>query len=199
MAINNAAVLFEPQAFIALDVPSCFNPNIFSNPRVMKLFGYSRASDMVSNKRLCHYPNTLFFDMQDETQMMMSEFCRLEGPLPFWSVTFFTALAALYQLGFQKVNLLGCTFDSKGYAHGHNGDEFEQIRNFDVMTDTVGKFRDLLPMLQDEGMQVRTCHAGTALDDFCPYVSYEGALTECSLAATAVEFNDPRLSPQFKK
>lgn len=199
MAINNAAVLFEPQAFIALDVPSCFNPNIFSNPRVMKLFGYSRANDLVSGKRLCHYPNTLFFDMQDETQMMMSEFCRLEGPLPFWSVTFFTALAALYQLGFKTVNLIGCTFDSKGYAHGHDGDEYEKARNAIVLDDTVTKFKELLPMLEDEGMQVRTCHDNTALADFCPYVSYQQALSESSLAATAVEFNDPRSSYQLKK
>ena len=199
MAINNAAVMFEPQAFIALDAAGCFNPNIFNNPRVLKLFNYNRWSDLVSGKRLCHYPNTLFFDMKDETQMMMSEFCQLEGPLAFWSSTFFTGLAALYQLGFRRVNLLGCTFDTKGYAHGRDADEYDQARNLDFMGSVVKTFRELLPMLEDEGMAVRTCHENSALADFCPYVSYHDALSECAVAATSVEYNDPRSSFDAKK
>lgn len=188
MAINNASVVIEPQAFIALDTSKCFNPNIFLNPRVMKMFTYSRHDEIVGGKRLCTYPNTVFFDVQDETQLMMSEFCKLEGPLPYWRVTFFTALAALYQLGFMNVYLLGCTFDAPGYAHGHQQRDVDRAFNENVHEETIEYLKSLMPLLRDEGMKVVTCHQNTALDGICDYVSYHDAVSEVCLGANPFEF-----------
>lgn len=197
MAINNAAMVFEPQAFIALDTAMSFNPNIFTNPRIMKLFNYARFDDRIDGKRLCHFPNTLFFDMKDESEMMMSEFCSLEGPLPAWKATFFTALAALYQFGFRTVNLIGCTFDILGYAHQHHGSEKDQQYNERVMKETVDSLKILIPMLSDEGMNVRTCHRKSSLDEICEYVPYDLALSECCLSSTKVDFDGPKHSRHF--
>lgn len=191
LAINNAAMVFEPQAFICLDMPACFNYNIFSNPRIMKMVNYSRHDDMVCGKRLCNYPNTLFIDGQDEHEMTMSEFCRTDGPLPFWRNTFFTALAAMYQLGFSKVNLIGCTFDTSDgvYAHGDDPGDDSRQSNQIIYDDTVEKMRVLVPKLEDEGMFVRTCHPNTALDGICPYIPFTKALTEVVTDSTGIGYN----------
>jgi hypothetical protein len=199
MAINNAAVVFEPNAFIALDTARCFNPNIFANPRILKLFNYRRHDDMVSGKRLGLYPNTLFFDLKDETQMMMSEFCALEGPLPFWRATFFTALAALYQLGFKTVNLIGCTFDDANYAHAHPIGEDDKAVNENVMKETVELMSQLQPMLLDEGMEVRTCHLKSALDGICEHIPFHEALSECCMQTTSLEYVELKHSRHISK
>ena len=188
MAINNAAVIVEPQAFIALDAAKCFNYNIFNNPRILKLVNYARQFDMIDGRRLCDCPNTLFYEMQDERQMMMSEFCRLEGPLPFWRNTFFTALAALYQLGIREVYLIGCTFDIKNgaYAHGAEPPEYLKRENQVLYSDTVEKLRDLIPMVADEGMKVMTCHPNTSLEGICQYVPFEDAISYVVTESTKI-------------
>lgn len=189
MAINNAAVVVEPQAFISMDASKCFNFNIFSNPRILKLLSYGRSFEVVGGKRLCQYPNTVFYDVQDENQMMMSEFCKLEGPLPFWRNTFFTAIAALYQMGVKDVNLIGCTFDTSGgdYAHGKEIQEHQSSDNQVLYDDTVEKLKNLIPMLADEGMIVNTCHEGTKLDGICDYISFEDAISLVVTESTKIE------------
>ena len=199
MAINNASVIIEPNAMIAVDTSKCFNANIFSNSRVLKLFTYSRHSEIISGKRLCLYPNTLFFDVQDETQLMMSEFCRLDGPLPFWRVTFFTALACLYQLGFKEVYLLGCTFDTQGYAHGQEIRESDKTFNDEVHDETVKYLTALMPMLRDEGMLVKTCHENTALTGIVDYISFYDAVSCVVSKSTNVEFGPLRHKSEFEK
>lgn len=182
MAINNAATIIEPQAFVALDPPSRFNPLIFKNSRILKLLNYSRAFDEISGERVCRAPNTLFFDVVDETQMKMSEFCSLEGPLPFWGMTFFTAIACLYQFGFKKIYLAGCTFDTAGYSHSDQN-PIEAGMNISVLEETVENMKKLVPMLVDEGMDIKTVHSSTPLDGICEYVSFEDAITQMSLEA----------------
>lgn len=190
MAINNAACVVEPDAFIALDVTSCFNNNIFSNPRIMKMMSYVRHDNEVSGRRACSYPNMFFFDLGDETEIYMSEFCRKTGPLPYWKNTFFTALAAMYQLGFETVYLLGCAFD-QNYAADAKITEVERESNKRVYDDTVEKIRKLIPMVNDEGMQVYTCHEGTPIQDVTPYVPFEESISRVTTRATSVEFNIP--------
>jgi len=194
MAMNNAAVIFEPQAFISVDMASCFNYNIFSNPRIMKMMNYSRHDNVVDGKRLCLYPNTFFFDAQTEEEVMMSEFCRLEGPLPLWRQTIFTAIAALYQLGFRRVYMLGCTFDVSGgaYAHGKDITDDQKQRNQKQYDDVTESLRELVPRLSDEGMELSTCHDGTVLEGIAPYVSFTDAITQVVTEATSIEFNDYR-------
>lgn len=198
MAINNAAVVFEPNAFISLDVANCFNFNIFSNPRIIKFLNYSRWDNVVSGKKLCSYPNTLFFDLQDETQMYMSEFCRFDGPLPYWKNTFFTALACLYQLGFINVYLVGCAFDAGGEAYAHESRirESDKSANQEVYEEAVEKLRTLLPMVRDEGLSVYTCHQKTALSEICPYVDYYSAVSKVVTECTQIDFNDYKHSIQ---
>lgn len=192
MAINNAAVVFEPQVFISTDIASCFNYNIFSNPRVMKMMNYSRHDNEVDGKRVCLYPNTFFFDCSDEKEIIMSEFCSISGPLPVWRQTFFTALAALYQLGFRRVYLLGCTFDTSGgaYAHGKDIKDNQLAANQVNYDDVVEKLKTLIPMIADEGMSVSTCHDGTSLDGVVPYTPFHDAITNVVTEATSIEFND---------
>tara|TARA_R110002096_G_scaffold186882_11_gene366052 strand:+ start:805 stop:1554 length:750 start_codon:yes stop_codon:yes gene_type:complete len=191
MAINNAAVVFEPNAFIALDVAGCFNSNIFSNTRIIKLLNYARHNETIGEKRVCEFPNTLFFDMEDEIETLMSEFCSMNGPLPYWRNTFFTALACMYQLGFRNVYLLGCTFDTKkgAYAHGEGIRESDKAANQAVYDDSVEKMSRLVPMLDDEGMKVMTCHEGTALEGIVPYVSFEESISRVTTESSSIEFN----------
>lgn len=191
MAINNAAVVFEPDAFIALDSAHCFNFNIINSPRVLKFFNYSRSTEVVSGKKLCHYPNTLFFDLDQDDNMMMSEFCRISGPLPYWRNTFFTALACMYQLGFKKVYLIGCTFDtSKGaYSHDSRISQLDIDHNQEFYNDTVDKIKQLFPMLSDEGLDIYTCHEDTALDGIVPHCSFEKSISSVVTECTSIEFN----------
>ena len=198
LAINNAATVFESQAFICLDATQCFNYNIFTNPRMLKLFNYSRAIEEVDGRRLCHYPNTLFFDMRDETEMIMSEFCQQDGPLPFWRNTFFTALAAMYQLGFMTVYLIGCGFDigPEAYALPVDVNDSDKKYNADLYADSIEKMRQLVPMLVDEGMHVSTCHEGTGLEGICPYIEFEDAISDAVIASTSVSYHDIRHANQ---
>mgnify|MGYP000751875876 CR=1 FL=1 len=192
MAINNAAVIFEPDCFIALDTARCFNFNVFSNPRILKLINYSRHDEMISGRRLSHYPNTLFFNLDDEVKSPMWEFCRLDGPLPFWRNTFFTALAALYQLGFRQVFLIGCTFETNIGSYAHQGEirDSDRTANQELYDDTVDKLRQLVPMVRDEGMSISTCHPDSPLDGVVPYVPFEESVSRVVIDSTSVEFND---------
>jgi len=191
MAINNAAVVFEPDAFIGLDAVSCFNNNIFSNARIQKFLNYARHDQMIGEKRACHYPNTLFFDLTDETETFMSEFCRVSGPLPFWKNTFFTALACLYQLGFKRVYLIGCTFDLSGeaYAHDQKISDVSRKMNEKLYRDTVEKIKTLYPMLMDEGMELLTCHRSTPLEGAVPFISFEDSISMVTTESNSIEFN----------
>lgn len=190
MAINNAACVIRPNAFIGLDVAGCFNNNIFSDPCILKLMNYVRHDNEVSGRRACSYPNTFFFDVEDETQIYMSEFCRKSGPLPYWRNTFFTALAAMYQLGFETVYLLGCAFD-QNYAQDSRLSAVEIENNRRLYDDTVQKIRQLIPMVNDEGMQVYTCHQGTPIEDAVPFVPFDESISRVVTRATSVEFNIP--------
>lgn len=192
VAMNNAAMVIEPQVFVCLDQSKHFNNNIFTNPRILKLINYSRHDNVVGGKLLRDFPNTLFFDLLGEDEMKMSEFCTLEGPLPFWGNTFFTALALMYQLGFRRVYLIGCTFNNrlKSYAYDHDLDDRDRVDNQDVYDDAVSKMAVLEPMLRDEGMEVITCHEHTALEGICHYIPFIDAINKCVKEATSLEFNE---------
>lgn len=192
MAINNAAVVVEPQAFISIDAPSCFNWNIFTNPRIMKFFNYSQHAAIVDGRRLCHYPNSLFFDIQDESEMIMSEFCRLEGPLPLWGNTFYTALACLYQLGFKDIYLIGCVFENKSgdYAHGNQLTDEEREFNTIQYNGVIDNLKQLMPLLIDEGMSIKTCHLNTPLDGICDFIEFEDAISNVVTKSTSIAFNE---------
>lgn len=192
LAINNAAMIFEPDAFVAIDKVSCFNNNIFTNSKIMKFLNYSRSSELISGKRVCLYPNTFFFDMQNESEMMMSEFCRLDGPLPFWGNTFFTAIALMYQLGFKTIHMIGCDFDtSKGsYAHGKDISRSNSRLNQEIYDDIVEKMKTLVPILKDGDLEVKTCHSNTVLDGICEFNDFVDAIGSVTRASTCIEFND---------
>lgn len=187
MAINNAAVVVEPQAFIALDAAKCFNYNIFNNPRVTKFLSYSRHSDIVGDMKLCQYPNTFFFDLAEKSATMMSEFCSVEGPLPYWQNTFFTAIACLYQLGIREIYMIGCVFDTGvgSYAHDQINSNLTS-RNQRVYDDSVEKLGVLLPILRDEGMIIKTCHKDTPLKEICDYIRFEDAISKIVLENTSI-------------
>lgn len=193
VAINNAATIVEPQIFICMDTTKNFNTNIFTNPRVMKFINYSRHSEQIDGRKIRTFPNTVFFDfVVGEEGPMMSEFCRIEGPVPFWGSTFFSAIGVLYQLGFKRIFLIGCTFDTSksSYAYDHHLDEDDRLKNQALYDDTVEKMKTLVPMLDDEGMSIITCQPNTSLDGICPYVEFDEAISECSRSATSLRFNE---------
>lgn len=194
MAINNAAVVFEPQAFICLDTVDCFNRNIFTNLRIQKFINYARYNELVEGKALCKYPNTFFFDMIKEDDVLMTEFCKLDGPIPFLRSTFLAAIALLYQLGFMRVYLIGCTFDvSKGaYAHEYDIGDDDKASNQIVYDSTVDHLRILVPRLAEEGMEIITCHEMTSLDGVCAYRSFNDAVSSCAIESSSGGFDKIR-------
>ena len=193
VAINNAALVYEPDIMVALDSVETISWSLLSDARIMKMLNYNRAFEEVDGKRLCHYPNTLFFDLLGVDDITMAEFCSPHGPLPFWRNTFFTALAAMYQLGFKKVYLLGCTFDaSQPYAHQREISAKARDHNAARYAEMVEHLKKLLPLVNDEGFEVFNCHQGGEIEDVCPYVPYEEAVGDIVSQATSTTFNNFR-------
>lgn len=193
VAINNAALIYRPDIMISLDSVETISWNLLSDARIMKMMNYNRSFEEVDGKRLCQYPNTLFFDLLGEDDITMSEFCSTHGPLPFWRNTFFTALAAMYQLGFKRVYLLGCTFDStQQYAHGESISKKAQDHNKSRYAELVEHLMNLLPLVKDEGMEVFNCHPDSPIEEVCPHITFEDAVGEISSRATSVHFNQFR-------
>ena len=193
VAINNAALVHEPDIMVALDSVNTISWGLLNNPRILKLLNYSRAFEEIEGKRLCYQPNTLFFDLLGEQDITMAEFCSPHGPLPFWRNTFFTALAAMYQLGFKKVYLIGCTFDaSSSYANRQQISDRARKHNESRYRELAEHLKTLLPMVKDEGMEVFNCHPDSPIEDVCPYVPYEDAIGEIVMQATSIPFNEFR-------
>lgn len=190
VAINNAAMIYDPDIMVALDSVDSLSWPTLTNPRILKLLNYNRSFEEVDGKRLCHYPNTLFFDLLGEQDITMAEFCQQQGPLPFWRNTFFTALAAMYQLGFKKVYLIGCSFDAdQAYAHGNPIGEKARSHNKMRYGELVNHLKVLLPLVNDDGLEVFTCHKHGPIEDVCPYVPFEEAVGNIVTEASATTFN----------
>ena len=72
VAINNAALIYRPDIMISLDSVETISWNLLSDARIMKMMNYNRSFEEVDGKRLCQYPNTLFFDLLGEDDITMS-------------------------------------------------------------------------------------------------------------------------------
>ena len=191
LAINNAAIVVEPNAFIALDDAHCFNFNIFANPKIMKFLDYEWTDSNIEGERLCRFPNTMFFELTDRIQE--EDFCTIEGSLVHWSNTFFTALHLLYRLGFSNIYMIGCVFDidkEKQYAYDQKLSDELIKRNSNAYSDAVNKMRTLAPRLYDEGLDLCTCHEGTGLDGIVRYVKFEEAIGDVSRKSGSIVSNE---------
>ena len=181
MAINNAAILSEPNAVVMLDRPRCFNFNIFTNARILKLMDYIHRETDVEGQRLSRFPNTLFYDCDE--QVVEDEFCADTGPMPGWRNTFFVALAALKQMGFANVYMIGCTFDidkEKAYAYDHHLSDDLVDYNRKTYDQAVDRMKTLVPRIEDSGMKLWTCHERSGLDGIVDYIPYTSAISRCT-------------------
>lgn len=190
MAINNAAAVFEPSSFIALDQPRCFDFNILTNPRIMKFMSNHHSDLCVEGQRVCRFPNILFYD---EGEVTHEEFCQKEGDLPSWRNTFFAALCCLYQLGFSEVYLVGCTFDidqQKPYAYKHDLSDNLIEYNRRTYDQAVDILKALAPKVSDSGMEILTCHEGSSLDGIIDYVPFPDAVGRAVRKAAPIRHNE---------
>tara|TARA_R110002126_G_scaffold14054_8_gene59797 strand:+ start:2220 stop:2966 length:747 start_codon:yes stop_codon:yes gene_type:complete len=179
MAINNAAMIFEPDMFISLDHMPCFNYNILTNPSILKLTEEGNESDVVEGMKVRSFPNTLFFDTDEN--ITTNTFCSPVGPLVGWKNTFFTALHCLYQLGFKTIYLCGCTFNvdkDKPYAYEHDIRDDDADYNASLYSKALKTLAELAPMMRDDGVNVYTCHEGSELGASVPYMRFEDAISD---------------------
>ena len=185
MAMNNAALHFQPSLWCSVDRPECFEPRILLDPRIMKFANSAHADTKLdaryNNLRFTEMPNTYFYLLQDNVPW--AEYLAARREVPWYSNTLFTGIYILYHLGVRRIILAGSDFgmDKNGsmYVHNTKLSALENKWNTDLYDSQVHELRRLKPVFEAAGLEFYDCSANSRLSQVYKHVSMEEAIELC--------------------
>lgn len=185
MAMNNAALHFQPTLWCGVDHPSCYEPQILLDPRIMKFCNAWHADialDTRYNNRVYRdMPNTFFFML--EADVPWDEYLAVWRGIPWYNNTLFSAIYLLYHLGIRRLILAGSSFSTGStgdmYVHSTTLTPLEVKWNTDLYNSQVHELRRLKPVFDRAGLEVYDCSINSRLSQVYQHITFERAIELC--------------------
>lgn len=184
MAMNNAALHFQPSLWCGVDRPECYDPQILLDPRIMK-FGNIAHADAALNtgtrRKFYQCPNTFFYLL--ESDIPWSDFLAPRRGVPWYQNTLFTAIYILFHMGVRRIVLAGSDF-AQGpagsmYAHNTRLSPLEVKWNLDLYNSLVQELRRMRPLFDRVGLELLDCSVNSRIDQAFTKISMEKAVELC--------------------
>jgi hypothetical protein len=200
MAMNNAAIHFQPMLWSSSDRPECYEPQILHDPKIMKFGSGAHAEVTVEGKQYRHMPNMYFYMPTDNVPW--SEFLANRNGVPWYNNTLFVSIYNLYHMGVRRIILAGSDFgySSKGdmYAHKTELGSLERKWNMDLYNSQVRELRMLRPIFENSGLTLMDCSKNSRLSQTYEHISLEKAVA-LALEDFPEKMTDPAKLPHCSK
>lgn len=185
LAMNNAALHFQPTLWCGVDRPECFDPQILLDPRIIKFGNLAHAEveldDRYQRKRYRQFPNMFFLVLEDNVPW--DEFLAPRRGIPWYNNTLFTSICVLYQLGIRRIVLAGSDFaqgpNGSMYAHSTSLTPLETKWNTDLYTSLVHELRRMRPLFDRSGLEFYDCSVNSRLEPTYTKLTMEQAVAMC--------------------
>ena len=168
LAINNSALIYKPQLWLGLDNPGCYSTNILYNPSIIKFMNMAHIPVSVDNTPVRSLPATVFIEL--DNTVLWEDMLVTAKKMPWYSNSFFSAVALSYYLGFRNIILIGCEFKITGrpYAINTKLNKEEIAWNRKVYKQQLTDLITLKPMFDNKGITITDCTRGTSLSGVYP-------------------------------
>ncbi|MFC1453686.1 hypothetical protein ACFLQL_00715 [Verrucomicrobiota bacterium] len=183
MAMNNAAIHFQPTLWVSADSPDCYEPQILVDPRIIKFAPTTFANnaiEKIGNKKYYMMPNINFY--MQESNVPWGQFLYEQSGVPWYHNTLFVAIHILYRLGVRRIILGGSDFGFKKdnvYAHKTNLGDLEQKWNTDLYTSLTTEIKRLKPIFDEAKLELLDCSKYSQIKDVYKHISMEEAIALC--------------------
>lgn len=204
MAMNNAAIHFQPDMWVSSDRPECYEPRILLDPKIMKFAPIGHADTQLGPEYLSYryadMPN-MFFYVQ-ELGVPWEEYLEPRKGVPWYNNTLMSAIHILYQLGIKTIILGGSDFgfSKQGdmYAHKTDLSDLQRKWNIDLYNSIVEELRILKAYFESKGLTFMDCSKNGRLVHTYTHLTMEEAVAVC-LKRFPSEMLDPALLPHCSK
>ena len=180
MAMNNAAVHFQPTLWVSGDNPECYEPQLLYDPRIMKFAPAAFAEMRVSSKKYYEMPNIFFYIQEDN--IPWDRYFENNANVPWYNNTLFVGIHILYQLGVRTIILGGSDFgfpENKVYAHDTQLGTLEQKWNMDLYNGLVKELRLLKPIFEMAGLTLMDCSKNSRISQVYNHITMNEAVDLC--------------------
>jgi hypothetical protein len=181
MAMNNAALHFQPTLWVSGDRPECYDPTILLDPRIMKFAPLAHAQVTVEGRRYWQIPNVHFYMPQDS--IPWDEYLGMRNTVPWYNNTLFVGINILYHMGIRRIILGGSDFGFSAsgdmYAHNTELGSLEKKWNLDLYNSLVRELRMLRPVFEAAGLQLMDCSKNSRISQTYQHISLEQAVELC--------------------
>ena len=199
MAMNNAAMHFQPTLWVSGDRPECYAPKILLDPTIMK-FGIISHADVqldkrYDNRKYHQMPNQYFYIPEDNVPW--DEYFANRRGVPWYNNSLFVGIHILYRLGIRKIILAGSDFGfSKTgavYAHKTGLNDLEKKWNSDLYGSQAYELRRLKPLFDKFGLELYDSSLNSRISQVYTKLTFEEAIAMCKNAYPAVEVDSKDL------
>jgi len=180
LAVNNVPYVFpKPTMWLALDKPVCFSPHVYLDPSIQKFTSIGRRDQLVGDtgKKVWQCPNLFFFGTKDD--FTVGDFLRADRDLVWWKSVFPCALQLAWRLGFEKIHLVGCSFETgpQGhYAWETNHDQAERDWSRRTYSNDLERIKQLLPTFAQHKLELVSCTPNSQANGMLSYVQLAEAI-----------------------
>lgn len=185
LAMNNAAMHFQPSLWCGVDRPECYEPQILLDPGIMKFGNYAHADTQLDGRydarQYLAMPNMYFYLLEDNVQW--DEYLATRKAVPWYNNTLFTSIYILYHLGIRRIILAGSDFgtapDGSMYAHSTDLDNLQVKWNLDLYNSQVHELRRLKPVFDKAGLEFLDCSVNSRICQVYRKITMEQAVELC--------------------
>jgi len=194
MAMNNAALHFQPMMWVSGDRPECYEPRILLDPKIMKFGNAAHARTKLdakyNDKHYREMPNMYFYLPEDNVSW--DEYLASRRGVPWYSNTLFVGIHILYQLGIRRIILGGSDFgfaksdtpdqEQHGgdmYAHETSFGDLERKWNLDLYNSLVRELRRLKPVFDRAKLEFFDCSKNSRVAQVYKHLTLEEAVNMC--------------------
>ena len=204
VAMNNAAIHFQPDMWISSDRPECYEPQILLDPKIMKFAPLGHAETQLGpeygSRRYADMPN-MFFYMQEDG-VPWEDYLEPRKGVPWYNNTLMSAIYIMYHLGIRTIILGGSDFGfapaGDMYAHKTELGDLQRKWNLELYNSLVEELRILKPYFESKGLTFMDCSKNSRLSQTYPHLTMEDAVDVC-LKPFPKQMMDPATLPHCSK
>lgn len=177
LAMNNTASIIRPHILVTADRPECYSKSLLIDPAPMKFGRLAFHHDKPYGMKWHDCPNTYFYGTDPDIEAV--SFLNRSRFLPWWKNVFIIMIKIAYMLGFRRLYFCGTGFsidNEEQYAYETKLSEGEVVWNKKCYNMVMRQFRDVLPILRNNYVELFSCTKESAINSFVDYMSLESAV-----------------------
>lgn len=189
MAINNAALHFQPSMWVSGDNPNCYASRILKDPKIMKFAPGGGAELELFGQPFYKLSNLYFY--ANKPNIPFEEAFEFRPEVPWYQNSLFVGIIILYNLGIRTILLAGSDFgfepEGEIYAHKTDTDDFHKFWNNNVYTYQVSELTKLRTIFEKHDLRLIDTSKNSKLKHAYEHMSLEEGV---ALASANIPFGE---------